>query len=140
MNFPEANGRNPGRPEQNNTRSWKPLRLKENNVFTETHQSQKSPKGPLHNLPPNLSQRHHEEFRKLSFKKYLGQYEDPSVWNAPRLIVQIDSLMRVLNKNEKYLIEGKFQLKHDMIILDEPGSLLAHIDEETMERKEMVIF
>ena len=56
---------------------------------------------------------------KLGFKNYLDQYEDPSVWNAPRLIVQIDSLMQVLNKNDKYLVEGKFQLKYDMIILDD---------------------
>ena len=58
----------------------------------------------------------------------------------PRLIVQIDSLMQVLNKKGKYLIEGKFQLKHDMLILDESESLLAHIDEKTMERKEIDIF
>ena len=72
-------------------------------------------------------------FGKLGFKKYLDQYEDPSVWNARRLICQIDSLMQVLNKNDKYLIEGNFQFKYDMLILDESESLLAHIEEETME-------
>jgi hypothetical protein len=43
----------------------------------------------------------------------------------------------VLNKNGKYLKEGKFQIKCDVIILDESESLLAHIDEKTMEIKEI---
>ncbi len=42
--------------------------------------------------------------------------------------------MQVLNKNDKFLIEGKFQLKYDMIILDESEGLLAHLDEKTMEK------
>ena len=48
--------------------------------------------------------------------------------------------MQVLHKNDKFLIEGKFQLKYDMIILDESESLLAHLDEKTMEKKEIEIF
>jgi hypothetical protein len=79
-------------------------------------------------------------FGKLGFKHDLDQYEDPSVWNAPRLIVQIDSLMQVLHKNDKVLINGEFQITCDMITLDESESLLAHIDEKTMERKEIVFF
>ena len=60
-----------------------------------------------------------KNFGKLGFKNYLDAFEDPSVWNSKRLIVQLDSLMQVLHKNDKFLIEGKFQLKYDLIILDE---------------------
>ncbi len=42
--------------------------------------------------------------------------------------------------NDKYLIEGKFQLQYDVIILDESESLLALFDEKTIERKEIEIF
>ena len=79
-------------------------------------------------------------FGKLGFKNYLDSYDDPSVWNSKRLIVQLDSLMQVLNKNDKYLIEGKFQLKYDMIILDESESLVAHFDETTMQKMEIGIW
>ena len=75
-----------------------------------------------------------------AFKNYLDAYDGPSAWNSKRLIVQLDSLMHVLHKNDKFLIEGKFQLKYDMIILDESESLPAHLDEKTMEKKEIEIF
>ena len=32
-------------------------------------------------------------FGKLGFQNYLDSYDDPSVWNVPRLIVQLNSLM-----------------------------------------------
>ncbi len=57
-----------------------------------------------------------KNFGKLGLNIYLDSSDDPSVWNSPRLIVQFDSLMQVLGKNDKYLIEGKFQLKCDMIL------------------------
>ncbi len=81
-----------------------------------------------------------KNFDKLGFKNYLDAHDDPSVWSSKRLIVQIDSLMQVIHKNDKFRIEGKFQLKYDMIILDESESLLAHINETTMERKEIEIY
>ena len=36
-----------------------------------------------------------KNFGKLGFKSYLDSYDDPSVWNSKRLIVQIDSLLQV---------------------------------------------
>ena len=57
------------------------------------------------------------------------------VWEAPKLIIQIDSLMHLWSGNE-----GSFKKAYDMIILDESESLLAHIDEKTMEKKEIGIF
>lgn len=74
-------------------------------------------------------------FGKLGFKNYLDAHEHPAVWTAPRLIVQIDSLMQILNKSDGVLKKG-----YDMIILDESESLLAHIDEKTMQKKEIGIF
>ena len=79
-------------------------------------------------------------FGKLGFKNYLDSQEDPEVWNSPRLIVQMDSLMHVLYKNDKFISEDAFDLRYDMIILDESESLLAHMDEKTMEKKEIEIF
>ncbi len=76
---------------------------------------------------------------KLGLKNYLDTYDDPSVWNSKRLIVQIGSLMQISNKNDGFITNGKFKA-YDMIILDESESLLAHIDEKTMERKEIEIF
>ena len=80
-----------------------------------------------------------KNFGKLGFKNYLDSYDDPSVWNSKRLIVQIDSLLQVLNKNDGFITEGKFKA-YDMIILDESESLLDHIDGKTMEKKEIDIF
>jgi len=80
-----------------------------------------------------------KNFGKLGFKNYLDSYDDPSVWNSKRLIVQIDSLLQVLNKNDGFITDGKFK-PYDMIILDESESLLDHIDGKTMEKKEIDIF
>ena len=74
---------------------------------------------------------------ELSFANYLDSYETPSVWNCPRLIVQLDSLWYVLNKNERFISTGKFDLSYDMVILDESESLLSQFDEKTMEGKEI---
>ena len=76
-------------------------------------------------------------FKKLGFKNYLDSYEDPAVWNSPRLIVQLDSLLNVVIKNDKFVCENAFDLEYDMIILDESESLLNHMDEKTMENKEI---
>ncbi len=75
-------------------------------------------------------------FGKLGFKNYLDAHDNPAVWEAPKLIIQIDSLMHLLTSSS----EGAFKKAYDMIILDESESLLAHIDEKTMEKKEIGIF
>ena len=77
---------------------------------------------------------------KLGFKNYLDSHEDPSVWNAPRLIVQLDSLMNIFTRSDDVLNGEGFQLRYDMIILDESESLLAHFDEQTMSGKEIGIW
>jgi hypothetical protein len=79
-------------------------------------------------------------FGRLGFKNYLDAPNDPGVWNSKRLIVQLDSLMSVMFRNDQYLSEDRFNHKFDMIILDESESLLAHLDEKTMENKEIQIF
>ena len=74
-------------------------------------------------------------FGQLGFKNYLDSYDDPSVWNSPRLIVQLDSLMNIFERSDDFLGGEGFQLRYDMIILGEPESLLVHFDEQTMSRK-----
>ena len=61
-------------------------------------------------------------FGKLGFKNYLDAPDQPSVWNSPKLIVQLDSLLNVLFKNDKFVWEEKFKLKYNMIILDDRES------------------
>ena len=79
-------------------------------------------------------------FGQLGFKNYLDSYYDPSVWNSPRLIVQLDRLTSVFERNDDVLDGEGFQLRYDLIILDESESLLAHLDEQTMTRKEIGIW
>jgi hypothetical protein len=79
-------------------------------------------------------------FKKLGFKNYLDAHEHPEVWNSPRLIVQIDSLLNVYHKNDQVICEGRFARDYDMIILDESESLLNHFDEATMNNKEIMIW
>ena len=79
-------------------------------------------------------------FGKLGFKNYLDSYDDPSVWNSPRLIVQLDSLMNIFERSDDVIRGEGFHLRYDMIILDESESLLAHFDEQTMARKEIIIW
>ena len=64
-------------------------------------------------------------FGKLGLNSYLDSYHDPSVWNAPRLIVQLDSLVHIFTRSDDVLNGEGFQLRYDMIILDESESLLA---------------
>ena len=79
-------------------------------------------------------------FKQLGFKNYLNAHEDPDIWNAKKLIVQLDSLMNVLLKSNAVANEERFDLQYDLIVLDESESLLAHFDEGTMEHKEINIF
>ena len=58
-------------------------------------------------------------FGKLGFESYLDSYDDPSVWNSPRLIVQLDSLMNIFERSEDVLSGEGFHLRYDMIFLDE---------------------
>ena len=50
----------------------------------------------------------------------------------PRLIVQFDSLMNIFTRSDDVLNGDGFNLRYDMIILDESESLLAHVDEQTV--------
>ena len=79
-------------------------------------------------------------FRSLGFANYLDAHDDPSVWNSPRLIVQLDSLRNVMLKSDDYLMTGEWNGRYDLIVLDESESLLAHLDEGTMEGKAIETF
>ncbi|MFM7980295.1 MAG: hypothetical protein ACKPKO_13365, partial [Candidatus Fonsibacter sp.] len=62
----------------------------------------------------------------------MDSYDDPSVWNAPRLIVQLDSLMHIFERSDDVLSGEGCQLRYDMSILDESERLVSHFDEQTM--------
>ena len=79
-------------------------------------------------------------FGQLGFKNYLDSYEDPRVWESPRLIVQLDSLLNVVLKNDSVVSGSGFELSYGLIVLDESESLLCHFDEKTMEKKEIDIW
>lgn len=79
-------------------------------------------------------------FGKLGFKNYLDQYENPHVWDAPRLIIQIDSLLNLVYRSTDVISGEAFKLDYDLIVLDESESLLCHFDEKTMENKEIDIW
>ena len=79
-------------------------------------------------------------FGKLGFKNYLDSYDNPRVWESPRLIVQVDSLLNLIYRNEEVVSGEAFQMDYDMIVLDESESLLCHFDEKTMENKEICIW
>ena len=79
-------------------------------------------------------------FKHLGFKNYLDNYEDRTVWESPRLIVQIDSLLNLVLRSREVMNGDVFNLHYDMIVPDESESLLSHFDETTMERKEIEIW
>ena len=79
-------------------------------------------------------------FGKLGFKNYLDSYSNSGVWESPRLIIQIDSLLNLLYRNTDITEGGSFDLKYDVIVLDESESLLCHFDEAAMENKEINIW
>ena len=79
-------------------------------------------------------------FWKLGFKSYLDSYDDSSVWNAPSPHRPARQPHAHLYEDDDVLSGEGFQLRYDMIILDESESLLAHFDEQTMVRKEIGIW
>jgi type I site-specific restriction endonuclease len=47
-------------------------------------------------------------FEALGVANYLDAYEKPRTWDSERLIVQYDSLMKVMTNNTKYMITDEF--------------------------------
>ncbi|MFM7979356.1 MAG: hypothetical protein ACKPKO_08585 [Candidatus Fonsibacter sp.] len=78
-----------------------------------------------------------KNFGKLDFKNYLDSYDDPNVWDAPRLIVQVDSWLNVVFKSDAGLNGGPFELSYGLIVLGERESLISHFDEGTMNNKDV---
>ena len=79
-------------------------------------------------------------FGKLGFQNYLDSHEKPGIWSSPRLIVQLDSLLNLVLRNERVMQGETFDMNYDMIILDESESLLSHFDCKTMERKNISVW
>ena len=72
-------------------------------------------------------------FGKLGFQNYLDSYEKPNIWDSSRLVVQLDSLLNIIIRNDTFRNSNEFDLAFDMIVLDESESLLNHFDEKTMD-------
>ena len=83
---------------------------------------------------------YNRNFKQLGFANYLDSYEQPDIYNENRLIVQIDSLMKVMTNNDEFILNGEYDGKYDLIVLDEIESLLSHIDEQTMKNKDIQTF
>ena len=79
-------------------------------------------------------------FKKLGFKNYLDSHENRRVWESPRLILEIDSLLNFVYRDDDVLNGDTFDLKYDAIVLDESENLLCHFDETTMENKEIDVW
>ena len=78
-------------------------------------------------------------FGKLQIKNYLDACNDPSIWDAPRLNIQIDSLINILLNDGAFINGDEFDLRYDMIVLDKSESLMNHFDKGTMHHKEIEI-
>jgi hypothetical protein len=79
-------------------------------------------------------------FGKLQVKNYLDACNDPSIWDAPRLNIHIDSLMNIRLNDGPFMTDDDFDLRYDTIVLDESDSLMNHFDEGTMNHQEIVIW
>ena len=62
------------------------------------------------------------------------------VYGMPRLIIHIDSLMNILLNDGSLINDDDFDLRYDMIVIDECESLMNHFDEGTMNHKEVDIW
>ena len=79
-------------------------------------------------------------FGKLQLKNYLDARNDPSIWGAPRLIIQIDSLMHILLNDGPCMNGDGYDLRYDIIVLDESEALMNHFNKGTINHKEINIF
>ena len=77
----------------------------------------------------------------MDFKTYVESSDyDPIIWEAPMLIIQLDSLLNLVCKNS-YVMEGEgFEFSYDLIVLDESESLMSYVDEGTMNNTEIEIW
>ncbi len=74
----------------------------------------------------------HRRFNELGFKSYLNYENDKSVYHSDKLIISINSLMKLYINNDETIINNKFNKFPDIIILDESESLLDHYSNDTL--------
>ena len=79
-------------------------------------------------------------FGRPDCKNYLDSYDDPRVWESPRLIIQLDSLLNLVYQNNNVMDGEGFGLSYDLIVLEENRSLMNHVDERAMHKKEIDIW
>ena len=76
-------------------------------------------------------------FGKLQFKNYLDACNDHSIWDAPRLNIQLDSLMNIRLNDGPFMTDDDFDLRYDTIVLDESDSLMNHFDEGAVNHNKL---
>ena len=74
-------------------------------------------------------------FGKLQIKKYLDACNDHRIWDAPRLNIQLDSLLNIRLKYGPVMTDDDFDLRYDTIVLDNSESLMNNFDEGAMNHK-----
>ena len=74
-------------------------------------------------------------FGKLQIKNYLDACNDHSIWDAPRLNIQLDSLLNIRLKDGPVMTDDDFDLRYDTIVLDNSESLMNNFDEGAMNHK-----
>ena len=87
----------------------------------------------------SLAMDYNKNFKQLGFKNYLDQATE-DVYNSDKLIIQLDSLLKILQNNDNFILDGVLNIKYDIIIIDEIESLIRHIDQNTMDRKDILIY
>ena len=78
-------------------------------------------------------------FGKLQFKNYLDACNDPTIWDAPRLNIQLDNLMNIRLNDGPLMTDDECDLRYDMIVLDESAGFMNNFDEGVMNHKEIEI-
>ena len=62
------------------------------------------------------------------------------MWEAPKLIIQLDNMLNQLCKNNNVMDGERFGLSYDLIVLDDRESLMSRLGEGTMNKKEIGIW
>ena len=75
-------------------------------------------------------------FKELGFQSY-----QELNYNADRLIIQLESLMKIDNTNDPFLDEGEALIpSYDLVVIDEIESILGHFSSDTFKGSSRDIF
>ena len=83
----------------------------------------------------SLANRIYDELQKQGFQNYneLTNYE---IQNAERLIIQLDSLVRLNDKDD--ITHKNYVPNYDLIVVDEMEGILSHFNAKTLKNKQLL--